>query len=61
MIRVMRLLEYQFDDYEQAEENMRHWAVPPFGSKQFGKRVIYSAMLPPMIELMREKDESIDE
>lgn len=33
--RVLRLMEYVFDDVEQADENMKHWAVPANGAKEF--------------------------
>lgn len=49
MIKVLRLLEYEFDDYEVAEANMANWAVPANGIKNFGRggrsRVVRSTIL----------------
>lgn len=56
MIRVLRLLEYSYENYEQAELDMRQWTIPAFGSKAFGKKTVYSAILPPVTELLKEPD-----
>lgn len=59
MIRILRMLEYVYDNYEQAEEDMRHWGVPAFGCFAISNtsKIIYSAILPPTTELIREKNE----
>jgi hypothetical protein len=54
VIRVLRILEYNYPDYEEAEEDMKNWQTPAWGPKQFGDKVIYSAILPPTTELMKE-------
>lgn len=56
MIRILRLIEYNYESYEQAEDDMKNWGVPAFGSRQFGNKTIYSAILPPTTELMKEND-----
>lgn len=49
MIRVTRLLEYEFADNEIAERSMSHWAVPQNGTKNFGTvsnpRIVRSATI----------------
>lgn len=65
MIRVLRVLEYIYEDWETAEEDMANWQIAPFGSKYFGgnsiheaKKKIYSGCLPAMTEILREREEN---
>lgn len=46
MIRVLRLLEYEFEDNEMAENHMAQFQVPAIGTKAFGKHTtIRSAII----------------
>lgn len=45
MIRVLRLMEYEFESNEAAEHSMSHWAVPANGIKTYGKNSIRSAII----------------
>lgn len=50
MIRVLRLMEYEYPDVETMDRDMSGWAVPPIGTKNFTHtvrgRTIRSAILP---------------
>lgn len=43
MIRVVRILEYEFPDNEAAQRSMNNWYVPQTGTKRFGNSVVRSA------------------
>jgi len=45
MIRVLRLLEYQYETAEQMEEDMGRWYIPANGVSTRTKPVIRSATL----------------
>jgi hypothetical protein len=45
MIRVLRVLEYDYSDNEAAQVNMEKWAVPANGARDFGRVVIRSAVI----------------
>lgn len=47
MIRIVRVLEYTYTDYQQAEIDMMRWNIPPTGAKNFGNKTISSAILTP--------------
>lgn len=36
MIRVVRVMEYEYDTLEQANKDMANWQVPAVGDKKFG-------------------------
>lgn len=47
MIRVLRLIEYIYEDFQQAADDMSHWQLPAFGTRYIAKgRTISSAVLP---------------
>jgi hypothetical protein len=47
MIRVLRLIQYEYDDVEQMEADMARWQLPANGSYQVGaNRRHRSATLP---------------
>jgi hypothetical protein len=46
--KVLRLLEYTYNDVEEADEDMKRWSVPPNGPLPFmnrGKRGIRSTII----------------
>jgi hypothetical protein len=45
MIRILRLLEYVYDDEARAEEDMARWQVPPVGSRRHGNMTIRSSII----------------
>jgi len=45
-IRVLRVLEYLYDDVERMTEDMERWAVPQTGVKQVSGMAIRSATFP---------------
>lgn len=47
MIRIIRVLEYTYMDYRQAEIDMMMWNTPPNGVKRFGNKTVSSAIIPP--------------
>ena len=52
-IRVVRILEYIYDDVDHMDNDMSHWAVPANGTKRYGTRdYIKSAVLP--LELFQD-------
>lgn len=61
MIRVIRLLEYEFADNEVAERSMALWAVPQNGTRNFGTvsnpRIVRSATI---VDLTFEPKESTE-
>jgi hypothetical protein len=56
MIRVLRIMEYEFDSYEQMEQSMSHNAVPTNGIKIFGRNVIRSTAIINVFEQESETD-----
>jgi hypothetical protein len=62
-VRVLRLLEYVYDDFERMQTDMENWSVPAWGTFKPGKHsgmTIYCAMLPPTTELIKEHEASAD-
>lgn len=45
MIRVLRLLEYEYENENHAKMSMENWGVPATGVVRFGSTVIKSATL----------------
>jgi hypothetical protein len=45
MIRILRILEYIYDDDDRAEEDMACWKIPPMGSQRHGNMTIRSAII----------------
>lgn len=43
MVRVLRIMEYEYPTLHLAELHMSNWAVPANGSKDFGRGMIRSA------------------
>ncbi len=50
-VRILRLIEYTYPDYETAFDDMSRWGVPATGVKSFGQadREIRSAVLNPTV------------
>ncbi len=49
MIRVLRVMEYEYETIEAANADMARWQVPPTGDKKFGPlapMIRSSVMLP---------------
>lgn len=45
-IRVLRILEYVYEDYETMEADMGRWQIPATGHRHFGlKETIRSAII----------------
>jgi len=45
-IRVLRLIEYTYEDMERAERDMANWGMPASGTKSVPGMTIRSAILP---------------
>lgn len=45
MIRVLRLIEYTYDDAEMAEKDMSRWNLPAVGIRRHGPNVVRSTIL----------------
>jgi hypothetical protein len=45
MIRVLRIMEYEYEDNERAKQDMARWQIPANGSKRQGGMVIRSAII----------------
>lgn len=45
MIRVLRLIEYTFDSFEEADKHLSQCSVPANGSKDFGRGMMRSIIL----------------
>lgn len=45
MIRVLRLMEYEFESYDTMEKHLANCAVPMNGAKNFGADMIRSVQL----------------
>jgi hypothetical protein len=43
--RVLRLLEYTYPDAKAADNDMRHWGIPPIGAAGKGTTVIRSTIM----------------
>lgn len=54
-VRILRLLEYHFEDNESAEASMNRWAVPTNGSIIFGRNVIRSAIISDLMDATLEE------
>lgn len=56
MIRVLRVMEYEYDTLEQANADMARWQVPAVGSKKFGPKaaLIKSTVLLPHYEMAKQ-------
>lgn len=46
-IRIVRIMEYEYEDQQAFEEDMDRWLCAPIGTRQFGKTRISSAILMP--------------
>ncbi len=44
-VRILRLLEYIYDNQERAEEDQKHWQIPAIETRQQGNTVIKSTIL----------------
>jgi len=44
-VRVLRLLEYTYDNNVRAEEDMARWQVPPIGTRRHGDMTVRSAII----------------
>ncbi len=44
-IRILRLLEYVYEDSERAEKDMELWQVPAIGTQRHGNMIIKSTIL----------------
>jgi hypothetical protein len=61
VIRVLRILEYVYEDFEQQEEDMKNWTTPAWGARRFGNGVsLFCAMMPPTTEIIREQLKDTD-
>jgi hypothetical protein len=57
MVRVVRILEYEYRSLEEAEADMLHWQVPAVGAKVFSPiETVRSAVIMP--HFIREVDET---
>lgn len=45
MIRILRLLEYIYEDNERAEKDQGLWQVPAIGTQRRGNMIIKSTIL----------------
>lgn len=45
MIRILRLLEYTYEDNERAEEDIGRWQIPAIGTSRHGNMTIRSAII----------------
>jgi hypothetical protein len=45
MIRVLRLIEYTYEDNTRAEEDMARWQIPPIGSRRHGNMTLRSTII----------------
>lgn len=45
MIRVLRIIEYTYDNNQRAEEDMARWQVPAIGTRRHGNMTIRSTII----------------
>jgi hypothetical protein len=57
VVRITRLMEYEYVDLEHAIQDMDHWAVPPNGPRTFGtyQPIIRSAVIGPVYGEVAER------
>ena len=45
MIRILRIMEYTYEDNDRAEEDMARWQMPSVGTRRHGNMTIKSAII----------------
>jgi hypothetical protein len=60
-VRVIRLMEYEYDSFETADRDMKQWQVPSSGARSFGTHeVIRSSVIVRPSEMERNLLENQD-
>jgi hypothetical protein len=62
VIRVVRIMEYEYETQEQADADMARWQVPAIGNKKFGTAgpLIKSTILLPHYKKELSQEEAIE-